>query len=130
MSLSDSERAYLGTQRLGRLATVGPDGGPQNNPVGFTYNAAAGTIDIRGHDLAKTRKYRNLRDNDQVAFVVDDLASVDPWHVRGIEIRGRAETVVEDAPRGSGFAGDLIRIHPHKIFTWGIDPAANGMTKR
>ncbi|MEU8802278.1 PPOX class F420-dependent oxidoreductase [Spirillospora sp. NPDC048819] len=131
MNLTDLEREYLATQRLGRLATVGPKGDPQNNPVGFTYNTETGTIDIRGYNLAGTRKYRNLRDNDQVAFVVDDLASVTPWHVRGIEIRGRAETVTGDAPQqGSHFSGDLIRIHPDKIFTWGIDPDSDGMTKR
>ncbi|MGP4028359.1 PPOX class F420-dependent oxidoreductase [Actinomadura sp. 3N407] len=128
MSLTDLEREYLATQRLGRLATVGPKGDPQNNPVGFSYNAETGTIDIRGYNLTKTRKYRNLRDNDQVAFVIDDLASVKPWRVRGIEIRGRAETVVEDASQG--FTTALIRIHPDKIFTWGIDPSADGMTKR
>lgn len=127
MILTDIEREYLGTQRLGRLATVGPKGDPQNNPVGLAYNADTGTIDIRGWNLAGTRKYRNLRDNDQVALVIDDLASVKPWRVRGIEIRGRAETTVAEAAEG---AHDVIRIHPHKIFTWGLDPAAEGMTKR
>ncbi|MFA1539080.1 PPOX class F420-dependent oxidoreductase [Actinomadura monticuli] len=130
MSLTESEREYLSTQPLGRLATVGPKGDPQNNPVGFTYNAETGTIDIRGWNLAKSRKYRNLRDNDQVAFVVDDLASVEPWRVRGVEIRGRAETAVVDAPQGSHLSGDVIRIHPRTVFSWGLDPESEGMTKR
>ncbi|NKZ06295.1 PPOX class F420-dependent oxidoreductase [Actinomadura latina] len=130
MSLTDVEREYLATQRLGRLATVGPKGDPQNNPVGFVYNAETGTIDIRGWNLAKSRKYRNLRDNDQVAFVVDDLASVQPWHARGIEIRGRAETAVAEAPEGTHFGDDVIRVHPRTVFSWGIDPDAEGMTKR
>ncbi|WP_396450279.1 PPOX class F420-dependent oxidoreductase [Actinomadura sp.] len=130
MSLTDVEREYLSTQRLGRLATVGPKGDPQNNPVGFTYNAETGTIDIRGWNLAKSRKYRNLRYNDQVAFVVDDLASVQPWRVRGIEIRGRAEQAVVKASDGSHFGDDVIRIHPRTVFSWGIDPEAEGMTKR
>ncbi|MGI5208720.1 PPOX class F420-dependent oxidoreductase [Spirillospora sp. CA-108201] len=127
MSLTDLEREYLATQRLGRLATVGPKGDPQNNPVGFDYNAETGTIDIGGWNLATSRKYRNLRHNDQVAFVVDDLASVTPWRVRGIEIRGRAEAAVAE---GTRFSGDIIRVHPHTVFSWGIDPAAEGMTKR
>ncbi|MEU4822992.1 PPOX class F420-dependent oxidoreductase [Actinomadura sp. NPDC023710] len=127
MSLTDLEREYLSTQRLGRLATVGPKGDPQNNPVGFDYNAETGTIDIGGWNLAESRKYRNLRHNDQVAFVVDDLASVKPWRVRGIEIRGRAEAAVAE---GSRFGGDVIRIHPHTVFSWGIDPGSDGMTKR
>lgn len=127
MSLTDLERDYLSTQRLGRLATVGPKGDPQNNPVGFAYNAETGTIDIGGWNLAESRKYRNLRHNDQVAFVVDDLVSVKPWRVRGIEIRGRAETAVAENSR---FSGDVIRVHPHTVFTWGIDPGAEGMTRR
>ncbi|MFB4309216.1 PPOX class F420-dependent oxidoreductase [Actinomadura sp. GTD37] len=132
MSLTDIEREYLSTQRLGRLATVGPKGDPQNNPVGFTYNAETGTIDIRGWNLVKSRKYRNLRENDQVAFVVDDLASVQPWRVRGVEIRGRAETAVVDDPdaEGAHFGGDVIRVHPGTVFAWGLDPDAEGMTKR
>jgi pyridoxamine 5'-phosphate oxidase family protein len=130
MSLTDVEREYLSTQRLGRLATVGPKGDPQNNPVGFSYNAETGTIDIRGRNLAESRKYRNLRDNDQVAFVVDDLVSVQPWRVRGIEIRGRAETAVVAAPEGAHFGNDVIRIHPRTVFSWGIDADAEGMTKR
>ncbi|MEV0662993.1 PPOX class F420-dependent oxidoreductase [Actinomadura luteofluorescens] len=127
MSLTDLEREYLATQRLGRLATVGPKGDPQNNPVGFDYNTETGTIDIGGWNLASSRKYRNLRHNDQVAFVVDDLASVEPWRVRGIEIRGRAETTTAE---GTRLSGDIIRVHPHTIFTWGIDPAAKEMTRR
>ncbi|MFE9101930.1 PPOX class F420-dependent oxidoreductase [Actinomadura geliboluensis] len=127
MSLTDIEREYLSTQRLGRLATVGPKGDPQNNPVGFAYNAETGTIDIRGWNLAESRKYRNLRDNDQVAFVVDDLASVQPWKVRGVEVRGRAEPAVVEGPQG---ADDVIRIHPRVVFSWGLDPDAEGMTRR
>ena len=130
MSLTDSEREYLSTQHLGRLATVGPKGDPQNNPVGFAYNAGTGTIDIRGWNMAQSRKYRNLRGNDQVAFVVDDLASVQPWRVRGIEIRGRAETAVVAAEEGSYLGGDVIRVHPRTVFSWGIDPEVEGMTKR
>ncbi|WP_433462387.1 PPOX class F420-dependent oxidoreductase [Spirillospora sp. CA-128828] len=130
MILTDLEREYIAGQQLGRLATVGPKGDPQNNPVGVTYNAETGTIDIGGWNLAKSRKYRNLQHNDQVALVIDDLASVSPWKVRGIEIRGRAETAVVKAVEGSHFGGDIIRVHPRTVFSWGIDPDAENMTKR
>lgn len=43
--LSEAEIAYLGTQRLGRLATVRRDGTPQNSPVGYSDNAALGIVD-------------------------------------------------------------------------------------
>ena len=43
---TDAELGYLGSQRLGRLATVDAEGAPQNNPVGFRYNPALATLDI------------------------------------------------------------------------------------
>ena len=77
--LTAAHVAYLGTQMLGRLATVDPDGKPQNNPVGFRYNAELGTIDIDGLDMGRSRKFRNLATNPNVALVVDDIVSVRPW---------------------------------------------------
>jgi nitroimidazol reductase NimA-like FMN-containing flavoprotein (pyridoxamine 5'-phosphate oxidase superfamily) len=37
-SFTPDEIAYLQSQRLGRLATVGPDGQPHVVPVSFRYN--------------------------------------------------------------------------------------------
>jgi pyridoxamine 5'-phosphate oxidase family protein len=112
---TEAELAYLATQRLGRLATAQPDGTLQVSPVGFRYNRDLKTIDIGGFHLAASRKFRNVADNGRVAFVVDDLPSVDPWRVRCLEIRGVAEAV---QPPG----GDpVIRIHPRRIISFGID---------
>jgi pyridoxamine 5'-phosphate oxidase family protein len=122
MTLTQIEREYLATQRLGRLATVGPKGDPQNNPVGFSYNAELGTIDIAGFNMGASRKFRNVLHNDQVAFVVDDLASVTPWRVRGIEIRGHAEAITGLTPADAHLSGEIIRIRPWRVFSWGIDP--------
>ncbi|MBO2455789.1 PPOX class F420-dependent oxidoreductase [Actinomadura barringtoniae] len=130
MSLTDEEHAYVESQPLGRLATVGPKGDPQNNPVGVFYNDETGTVDIYGHGLAGSRKFRNVQKNDQVAIVVDDLASTDPWTVRGIEIRGRAEALTGIDPPMPGFSPDVIRIHPRTIFSWGINAGEEGMVKR
>ncbi|MGH3764975.1 MAG: PPOX class F420-dependent oxidoreductase [Pseudonocardiaceae bacterium] len=69
---------YLHRQILGRLATVDGSGAPQNNPVGFRVDEQNGQVLIGGHSLATTRKFRNIVRNANVAFVVDDLASVDP----------------------------------------------------
>ena len=111
---TDIELAYFATQRLGRLATAQPDGGLQNSPVGYRVNAETGTIDIHGFRLAKSLKYRNVADNGRAAFVVDDVASVDPWRVRCIEIRARAEALeIEGTP--------LIRLHPKRIISFGLD---------
>lgn len=122
-SLSAEVIAYLQSQRLGRLATVDGSGAPQNNPVGFRYNAELGTIDIGGRDMGATRKFRNLAANPKVAFVVDDLASVQPWRVRCVEIRGRADALRAQAGQPPGLSAEIIRIYPERVISFGLDPA-------
>src|SRR5512147_2635662 len=87
------ELAYMQSQRLGRLATVGPDGQPHVVPVAFRYNPELDTIDIGGHGFAKRKKYRDVLNDPRVAFVIDDNPSVNPWIARGIELRGQAEVL-------------------------------------
>jgi pyridoxamine 5'-phosphate oxidase family protein len=129
------ELDYLATQRLGRLATIQPDGTLQVNPVGFAYNASTRTIDIGGHDMAASRKFRNVAANGRVAFVVDDVPSTDPWRVRCVEIRGRGDAV--EGPTGAAGRGDaaIIRIHPRLIISFGItepdrDPHEMAVSRR
>jgi len=114
MVFTETEIAYLTSQRLGRLATVQRNGTLQVSPVGFSYNPAMSTIDINGYNLEKSQKFRNIADNGRAAFVVDDLASVQPWRVRCIEIRGMAQALTTDG-------GPLIRLHPKRIISFGID---------
>ncbi len=129
---TDKEVAYLGTQRLGRLATVGSNGAPHVVPVGFRYNPALDAIEIGGHALGESRKFHNLRCDQRVSFVVDDLESIDPWTPRGIEIRGTAEALdYGGAVLGPGFGQELIRIYPRRIIAWGIDaPPFSGRNAR
>lgn len=81
-----AELDYLGSQRLARLATIGPDGAPQVRPVGFRVDAATGTIDIPGLDNPSTQKWRNVVRDGRVSLVVDDVRP--PWQPRAVEIRG------------------------------------------
>ncbi|WP_107470589.1 PPOX class F420-dependent oxidoreductase [Streptomyces sp. ERV7] len=117
---SAAERAYLKSQRLGRLATVDPKGQPQANPVGF-FPQDDGTILIGGYALGTTKKWRNLLANPRLALVVDDVVSVRPWRVRGVEIRGEAELLSGPHELGPHFSEELIRVHPAKIHSWGLD---------
>jgi pyridoxamine 5'-phosphate oxidase family protein len=130
MSFTQVEIEYLASQRLGRVATVAPDGQPQVNPTSFHVNAELGTIDIGGYRMAQTKKYRNVAAGSAASIVVDDLASVDPWRARGIEIRGRAETVTGQEPYLAGFTGDIVRIHPTRILSWGLDPEKQSVDAR
>lgn len=63
MTFTDAETAYLASQRLGRLATIQPDGSPQVKPVGFRYNPGRGTIDVTGFNMTTSQKFRNVRRN-------------------------------------------------------------------
>jgi pyridoxamine 5'-phosphate oxidase family protein len=117
-----AEIDYLRSQRLGRLATVGRGRQPHVVPVGFRYNEALDTIDIGGHDFAKRKKFRDVQENPKVAFIVDDLASISPWVVRGIEIRGDAEILETGGEEfGRGFDREMFRIAPRRIVSWGIE---------
>jgi pyridoxamine 5'-phosphate oxidase family protein len=123
MSFTDAELAYLASQRLGRLATAQPDGTLQASPVGFRYNDRTGTIDIGGFNMAASRKFRNVAANGRVAFVVDDIASLDPWRVRCVEIRGYGEAIETPTDSVSLIDGAIIRIHPRRILSFGLtDP--------
>jgi pyridoxamine 5'-phosphate oxidase family protein len=126
MPFTDTQLAYLASQRLGRLATVDSRGAPQNNPVSFRYNADLDTIDIGGRAMGASRKFRNIAANSRVAFVVDDIASYQPWRVRCIEIRGRAEALTGQPPLIPGFSAEIIRIHPDRILSFGLDDTPPG----
>ncbi|WP_405134900.1 PPOX class F420-dependent oxidoreductase [Nocardia sp. NBC_01388] len=120
-TLSPAQLEYLAGQRLGRLATIRPDGSPQNNPVGFRYNEALGTIDIAGHNMGASQKFRNLSKEERVAFVVDDVPSVHPWTVRCLEIRGTAQALRDVETYIPGGSPELIRITPERVIAFGID---------
>ncbi|TJZ52172.1 PPOX class F420-dependent oxidoreductase [Streptomyces piniterrae] len=124
-----TERAYLAGQPLARLATTGPDGGPQVRPVGFVLNDDD-TIDIGGPALSRSQKYRNAQARPQVALVIDDMAPADDpiaagWG-RGVEIRGHAEVLTLDAPPMAPefFSNDVIRVHPRRVISWHLEPDA------
>jgi pyridoxamine 5'-phosphate oxidase family protein len=130
MVFTDAEIEYLNSQRLGRLATLRLDGTLQNSPVGFAVDKGAGVIEIRGRDLGNSRKFHNVAANGQVAFVVDDIASVDPWVVRCLEVRGVAEALNGQSQLTSYLSGEVIRIHPRRIISWGMGAGGDEGSKR
>jgi len=118
---TDTELQYLaGGHQLGRIATVGADGTPHVVPIAYIYNAARDTIDVGGHELDRTKKFRDVERTGRAAIVIDDLASTDPWRPRGIEIRGRGEAIAMPTP--------LIRIHPERIVSWGVGARPSART--
>lgn len=118
---SAAELRYMtGGRQLGRIATVGADGTPHVVPVAWIYNAARDAIDIGGHELERSKKFRDVARTGRAAIVIDDMASTDPWRPRAIEVRGRAEAIALPTP--------LIRIHPERIISWGLEPGRSSRT--
>jgi len=113
-----AELAYLTTERrLARVATVGPDGMPHVTPLGmWRFNPDGRAIDIEGHDFANTKKFRDVLQTRRATIVIDDV--LPPWRPRGIEIRGEAEAIIGPPA--------LIRIHPRRIVSWGLDATGLG----
>ncbi|HEU5329803.1 MAG: PPOX class F420-dependent oxidoreductase [Thermomicrobiales bacterium] len=114
------EIAYLQSQRLGRLATIGANGDLHVVPVGFRYNPEQDTIDIGGHNFATSKKYRDALRHGRVAFVVDDV--LPPWKPRFVEVRG---TVQAEATGGTAivpnFPPEIIRVTPTYIVSIGVN---------
>jgi pyridoxamine 5'-phosphate oxidase family protein len=122
-AFTPAEIEYLQGQQLGRLATVNESGEPHVVPVGFRYNAELDTIDIGGHNLGASKKFRDVASTGKAAFVVDDV--LPPWQARGVEVRGRAEVFEEGGEDvNSDFDTELIRIAPRRIVGWGINTDA------
>src|ERR1700744_1991031 len=130
MTLTDAEQRFLARQPLGHLATIGPDGTPQVKPLGFTYNAALGTIDIAGFNMSRSAKYRNIRTNPRVAFVVDEVTEASMEGAHFLEIRGTAEAASGPTPTDGHLAAEIIRIHPRRVIAYNVDPDQPGLQTR
>ena len=124
---TDAEREYLTGARLGRIATVGPDGQPHVVPVTYAFNADEDTIDVGGIDFGNSKKWRDGKRNPRVTFLVDES-----WGkgAKAIEIRGTAEAHETGGdsihPRFPNFKPQFLRIRPRRIVAWGVEPAGEG----
>lgn len=117
---TDAEIAYLQSQRLGRLATVDAKGDPHVVPVSFRYNPELETLDIGGHNLVSTKKYRDALRHGRVAFVVDDALS--GWQLRMIEVRGTVQGLSEGGREiTANFPPEILRITPTRIISFGLN---------
>jgi len=115
-----AEIEYLQSQRLGRLATVNEKGDLHVVPVGFRYNAEQDTIDIGGHDIAPTKKYRDALKHGRVAFVVDDV--IPPWRPRMVEVRGTVQALPEGGKDiMKDFSPAILRVTPTYIVSLGVN---------
>jgi pyridoxamine 5'-phosphate oxidase family protein len=106
VAFNDDEIAYLATQGIARLATLGPGEQPDAVPVAFEFDRSVFWIGGPGKSFLATRKVRNVQPGRaKVAPVIDDLGSLDPFIARGVRVYGEAESPVERVGMvGPGFS--------------------------
>lgn len=107
VSFDESVRALLDARNFAGVATLGPDGAPQNSVVWIKREGD--TVLFSSTD--RRQKVRNLRRDPRVSLSVFDLA--DPY--TSVEIRGVAEILPDPQKR-------LPYELSHKYL--GIDPPA------
>jgi pyridoxamine 5'-phosphate oxidase family protein len=119
MSFTPDEIEYLRSQGIGRIATVGPDGQPDVVPVAVEFDGTFLWVGGGGESVLRTRKLRNVAaGRDQVAIVVDDVVSFDPFITRSIRVYGRAAGPIERA--GVIGPGYFLRITPTVSWSWNM----------
>ena len=117
MAFTEEEVAYLTSQPLARIATVGADDQPDVAPVGFEFDGTY--FWVGGRAPEKTRKYLNVKaGHTKVALVVDDLVSTSPWTPRFLRVYGTGELVERAGQFGSGA---YLRITPDISWSWNLD---------
>lgn len=107
VSFDDSVRALLDGKNFAGVATLGPDGAPQNSVVWIKREGD--TVLFSSTD--GRQKVRNLRRDPRISLSVFDLAN--PYS--SVEIRGTAEILPDEGKR-------LPHELSHKYL--GIDPPA------
>ena len=87
-NFSEAEIAFIASQRLGRLATVGPGGMPHVAPVAVFYDPETDALVI-GADveygeevMVTSKKFRDAQRHPQAAVVIDLRAVYEPLHAR------------------------------------------------
>jgi PPOX class probable F420-dependent enzyme len=110
MIIDDGLRAFIESQRVGRLATVDEHGRPHAVPVCF---ALAGDVVYSAIDEkpkragAKLRRLRNIEANPNVVLLLDVYDDADWWRLRYMQLRGRARVI--DGGDEHGRAIGLLR---------------------
>jgi len=88
MNIPASHADLLESTALAHVATIGPDGSPQNNPVWFGWD---GTHVLFSQTTGR-QKYRNLQTHPAVALSIVDNANA----YRYLEVRGTVAEIVDD----------------------------------
>ena len=140
--MTPEQRAFLDRQRVGRLATVDPQGRPHAVPICFAEldGVLYTPIDEKPKtgDPRELRRIRNLLANPNVCLVVDHFEE-DWTRLAWLQVRGTAALVEAADERARAHAAlrarypqyramalealPLIRITPTRLVGWSATPA-------
>lgn len=87
--IPESHADILERTTLAIVATIGPDGEPQNSPVWFSWDGEMLSIS----QTTGRQKYKNLTADPRIAIVIVDPD--DPY--RYLEVRGVVERIDDDS---------------------------------
>jgi PPOX class probable F420-dependent enzyme len=101
MLLSENQRQYIGTARVGRLATADDEGRPHVIPICYSLigDELYTPLDEKPQDVEATdlRRVQNIRQNPHVSVVIDHYT--EQWDDLGwVQLRGTAAIVEADDP--------------------------------
>ncbi len=104
IAMTDEERdAFLATERVCRVATVGADGAPHVTPLWFVWDGSALWL----NSIVRSQRWVDLQRDPRIAIVID--AGQEYGELCGVEIEG-AVAVVGAVPRGAESVEALVPI--------------------
>jgi Pyridoxamine 5'-phosphate oxidase len=99
--------AFMRTQRMCRVASVGADGRPHNSPLWFVWDGS----DVWFNSVVRSQRWVNLNRNPNVSVVVDSGNAY--GELCGVELIGAVQQVGE-VPRTS--KPDSVLALPEQLF--------------
>lgn len=109
IAMTDGERdAFLRTQPVCRVATIGPGGSPHASALWFVWDGAALWL----NSLVRSQRWTDLSRDPRLSVIVDDGGS-DFLRLRGVELTGRG-LIVGETPR-AGEPVEELRA-PERLF--------------
>jgi pyridoxamine 5'-phosphate oxidase-like protein len=108
---ADERDAFLRSQPICRVATVGPRGRPHLSALWFVWDGTA----VWFNSLVRSQRWRHLLRDPHLGAIVDD-GGADFQRLRGVELTGIAQVVGEVPRRGGPVAalGDPERLFSDK----------------
>lgn len=109
IAMTEDERdAFLRTQPVCRVATVGADGRPHASALWFVWDGTALWL----NSLTRSQRWVDLDRDPRVSVIIDD-GGTDFMALRGIELQGSAQ-IIGEVPR-KGEPLDILAA-PERLF--------------